>query len=116
MRDLRETNDLAGEPGSFLSTSRRSIGGLENWPGYYAARDGQRRSDRTAPKLSVPDHRLVLVPRHAPAGNWIDSSGLTGACRSIHLLAPDRSLLIAGMGNYRHLQGVCVSSECFRGS
>ena len=100
MRDLREANDLAGGAGGFLSPPRRSTAGLGNWPGYCAARLGERRSDRAAAQTALPRHRLVLVPRDAPAGNWIDSGGLTGACRSIHLFAPDRSLLVAGVGNY----------------
>src|SRR5437879_1735479 len=103
MRDLREANDLAGGAGGFLSPPRRSTAGLGNWPGYCASRLGERRSDRAAAQTALPRHRLVLVPRDAPACNWIDSGGLTGARRSIHLFAPDRSLLVASVGNYGRL-------------
>src|SRR5205814_10661039 len=100
MRDLREANDLAGEAGSFLSPPRRSTASLGNWPGYCAARPGERRGDRAAAQTALSRHRLVLVPRDAHAGNRLGSGGLTGARRSIHLFAPDRSLLVASVGNY----------------
>src|SRR5262249_2255491 len=63
--------------------------------------DGDCRRDRTAAQAALHLYGLVLVFNNAPAGDRIDPSRLTSACRSIHLFAADRSVHLASVGDYR---------------
>src|SRR5262245_3157630 len=45
--------------------------------------------------------RLVLVPRHARASDWLRASRMAGTRRSLHIFAADRPLYCAYLGGNR---------------
>src|SRR5262249_231447 len=60
---------------------------------------------------TLSQHRLVVVRRDACASDWISASRMAGACRSLHILAADRSLHCDYLGRNRFGSLVAVSTD-----